>query len=199
MAISSRRLMLRLGVKLMLFSAAAAVLYVLLSSIDKPDDAGQAANIAPLRIPIPEPSTPNPQRVVWAGGNIILIRRDAALLAALQHHTKRLHDPDSRSARQPPAISGPGRALRPELFIAYDRGTDMGCPLRWVPAGHPAAPLQPWPGGFRDNCRGSWYDAAGRVLSGQEAKRNLDIPPYRYLAGGLLEIGGSGDNAAPAR
>jgi len=198
MADSSRRLLLRVSVKLILLTAAAVVLYILLSSINTLDESEPEKRIAPLRVPLPESASTNPQRLLWAGGNLILIRRDAALLDTLQQHDKLLSDPRSLSAKQPSAITGPGRSLRPELFLAYDRGTDMGCPLNWIPAGNQSAPLQPWPGGFRDNCRGSWYDAAGRVFKGQEAQRNLDIPPYHLLEGGLLEIGVSGDNAALA-
>ena len=47
--------------------------------------------------------------------------------------------------------------------------------------------------------RGSWYDAAGRVLRGQEAGRNLDIPPYRLLTPDLLEVGVNGDNPASVK
>jgi len=198
MADTSRRLLLRVLVKLMLLCAAAIAIYVLLSSIDSADEDKPSQPIATLRVPLPTAATANPQRLVWAGGNLILLHRGPALLDALPRHDGRLFDPGSLSAKQPAAMTGPGRSLRPDLFLAYDRGTDMGCPLNWIPAGDTTAPLQPWPGGLRDNCRGSWYDAAGRVFKGQEAQRNLDIPPYRLLEGGLLEIGVSGDNAAPA-
>jgi len=198
MADSSRRLLLRLSVKLMLASAVAITIYVLFSSIQSTDESEPELSIAALRFQLPDTPQSNPQRIAWSGGNLILIVRNDSLLASLKQHEERLLDPHSLTAHQPAVIHNPERAIQPQLFLAFDRGTDMGCPLNWVPAGNREAPLQPWPGGFRDNCRGSWYDAAGRVFKGQEAQRNLDIPPYRLLEGGLLEIGVSGDNAAPA-
>lgn len=194
---SSRRLILRVGVKLMLLFSVASTLYVLLAGIDNqevhtPDTAHQ-----PLQRRLSQIPQTNPQRLIWSGGNLILIWRDEALLNSLHLHEAQLRDPYSRSDHQSHVPPSPARSLKPGIFIAFDRGTDMGCPLSWIPAGHNEAPRQPWPGGFRDNCRGSWYDAAGRVFRNQEASRNLDIPQYHYLDDDLLEVGRSGDNAAP--
>jgi ubiquinol-cytochrome c reductase iron-sulfur subunit len=182
----------------MLFFAFITTLYVLISGIGNHSEQTQHIQHPPVRISLSQVSESTPQRVVWAGGNLILIRRNEALLNRLPHHNEQLLDPQSLSADQPTTLPSPERSLRPDIFLAFDRGTDMGCPLNWVPAGHRKAPLQPWPGGFRDNCRGSWYDAAGRVFREQEAQRNLSIPQYRIVGEDLLEVGGSGDNAAPA-
>lgn len=195
---SSRRLILRVSVKLMLLFMAITMLFVLLSSIERDDSENVGVSIPPLRLQLPDKPETNPRRIPWAGGNLIMIWRDATLLNSLTQHDSELLEPLFQPAHQSTERSHPGHATHPEIFIAFDRGTDMGCPLNWIPAGNHDAPLQPWPGGFRDNCRGSWYDAAGRVFKGQEAQRNLDIPPYRLLEGGLLEIGVSRDNAAPA-
>ena len=181
----------------MLFFAFGASLYVLLAGIDNGSEHDNRTSPSPIRIDLSQLPASNPQRITWSGGGLILIRRDKAQLESLTGREGRLEDPQSLRAQQPDALPSPARSLRPDIFLAYDRGTDMGCPLNWMPPGHRDAPLQPWPGGFRDNCRGSWYDAAGRVLRDQEAKRNLDIPPHRYSAENLLEVGGSGDNAAP--
>lgn len=84
-----------------------------------------------------------------------------------------------------------------EIYIAFDRGTGMGCPLQWFPASTrlPDAPIQPWPGGLRDSCDGSWYDMTGKVFKGQAATGNLESPAYR-ITGELLEIGTNSDNPA---
>lgn len=84
-----------------------------------------------------------------------------------------------------------------EIYIAFDRGTGLGCPLQWFPPSSSLAdaPLQPWPGGLRDSCDGSWYDASGKVFEGQAATGDLQSPPYR-ITGELLEIGASSDNPA---
>jgi len=195
---SSRRLILRVGVKLMLLFSAIIVLFVLLSSIRNHDNENVGVTIPPIRLQLSDTLETNPRRIPWAGGNLIMVWRDASLLSSLTQHDSLLVEPHFPSVHQSTEHIEPVRATHPEIFVAFDRGTDMGCPLNWIPAGNHDAPLQPWPGGFRDNCRGSWYDAAGRVFKGQEAQRNLDIPPYRLLEGGLLEIGVSGDNAALA-
>jgi ubiquinol-cytochrome c reductase iron-sulfur subunit len=195
---SLRRLQLRVAVKLMLLVTVATVLYILLASTDKPEESPEG--IAPLQIALDrEAMAGTLQRIRWGGGNLLLIRRNSPLLASLAANEAELLDPHSGSARQPAGLSNPGRARHPEWFLAFDRGSDMGCPLRWVAAGAADAPLQPWPGGLRDNCRGSWYDAAGRVFRNQEAKRNLDIPPYRLLRENLLEVGINGDNPASVK
>jgi ubiquinol-cytochrome c reductase iron-sulfur subunit len=190
-----RRLFLRLAVKLLFLLGISAFIYILFASSGEQTRTEQP-HPPTLRLPITQSG--QFQRIPWPGGNLLLLQRSETELAQLNRHNDRLLDPDSISARQPANLPSPGRSLRPELFIAFDRGTDLGCPLQWVAAGTPpAAPLQPWPGGFRDTCSDSWYDAAGRVFKGQGATRNLDIPDYR-LDGELLEIGTSGDNPVPA-
>lgn len=194
----SKRLFLRVSVKLMLLVGIGITAYALLSSVaqqpDAPDDAPQ-----PLRIPLNAESSTVMNRIAWEGGNLVMVRRSPAQLSALSQHQSALLDPDSRDARQPEGLPASSRSFAPSVFIAYDRGTDMGCPLNWVGPGDHSAPHQPWPGGFRDTCRGSWYDAAGRVFRGQQASRNLDIPPYRVIGPDLLEIGGNGDNPASTK
>ncbi len=193
-----KRLFLRLAVKLLFLIGIAVSLYILFASTG-----GQTPSTAtlpqPLRLSL-TPTQDNPVRhIPWQGGNLLLLQRTPTELAQLGQYDQLLLDPGSLHARQPATLSSPGRSLHPEFFLAFDRGTDLGCPLQWVAAGAAGKtpPIQPWPGGFRDSCGGSWYDAAGRVFRGQSASRNLDIPDYR-LEGDLLEIGSRGDNPAPA-
>lgn len=83
-------------------------------------------------------------------------------------------------------------------YLFYDRGGDLGCPLAWYPAKNREAPQQPWPGGFRDQCSGVWYHYDGHPVEEGSSRSPLQGPPYRLLPGNLLEVGISGDNAAPA-
>lgn len=190
------RLLLRVSVKLLFLFSLGIVAYTLLSSLIT--ERGEPLAAPPLLFQVEALSDNQALRIAWAGGNLILVKRSEATLAALQSATDKLQDPLSYQASQPEGLPAHTRSLQPALFLAFDRGTDMGCPITWVAAGNREAPQQPWPGGFRDQCRGSWYDAAGRVFKAQQAGRNLDIPPYRYRGKDLLEIGLSGDNAAPA-
>jgi ubiquinol-cytochrome c reductase iron-sulfur subunit len=190
-----RRLFLRLAVKLLFLLGVLAFIYILFAATGE-ETGTTASRKTPLQVTIPQSG--QFQRIPWQGGNILLLRRNKELLTQLNRHNAQLLDPDSIAAHQPANLPSPGRSLRPELFVAFDRGTDLGCPLQWIAPDNPRkAPLQPWPGGFRDTCGGSWYDAAGRVFKGQNATRNLDIPDYR-LDGVLLEIGTNGDNPVPA-
>jgi ubiquinol-cytochrome c reductase iron-sulfur subunit len=194
---SPRRLLLRVAVKLLFLIGIGISIYILFASTGEQSPIKPTLP-APLRIPLAQMNGNTFQRLPWQGGNLLLLRRTPGELAQLGSHDEQLLNPDSVHAHQPPALPSPARSLYPELFIAFDRGTDLGCPLQWIAAGAAdGAPIQPWPGGFRDSCAGSWYDAAGRVFKGQAAKRNLEIPAYR-IDGELLEIGTRGDNPAPA-
>lgn len=192
-----RRLLLRLSVKFLFLAAAILSGYVLFSSTEKPQKHAEPVNLLQVELAPVERTTVT--RRQWAGGNLILLQRPHPTPAVKEALEAKLLDPLSQSARQPTGLSKRGRSRQSGLFLAYDRGTDMGCPLEWVPGGNRQAPHQPWPGGFRDSCRGSWYDAAGRVFKGQEAQRNLDIPPYRLVKPDLLEVGINGDNPASVK
>jgi hypothetical protein len=168
-----RRLLLRIGVKLMFLIAIVFSIYVLFASIDERDQSpGERSQL--LRIRLSDLATNEFQRIPWQSGNLILLRGNAEF---------------------------PGKLADPRyIFIAFDRGSGLGCPLQWVPPATSAenAPLRPWPGGLRDSCDGTWYDTAGRVFSGQAVTDNLESPAYR-LVGELLEIGTNSDNPLPAK
>lgn len=192
-----RRLLLRLGVKLMGLSALLLSVYILIASVS--DNVGTPEpETAPLQIDLAALNGATFSRIPWSGGNLLLLRRNTAQLESLPGLKTQLLDPQSRHAEQPPGLPAPQRSHLPDYFLAYDKGGDMGCPLNWIPAGDRTAPQQPWPGGFRDSCQGAWYDAAGRVFRNQQASRNLTVPPHRLIGPDLLEVGVNGDNPASA-
>lgn len=115
------------------------------------------------------------QKLTWNGRRILILHRDAAMLAALPE-ADALYDPNSRFDRRPRGFTEGHRGRVPEWLVVYAESTDLGCDLDVVPP--PAAP-EDWTGGLRDRCRGGRYDFAGRVYKGQPAMRNLEIPPYR--------------------
>lgn len=127
------------------------------------------------------------QQQDWNGQRVLVFRRDAVMIKALQQSNTNLLDSHSRHSRQPSGAHEQSRSMLAEYFIALDYGTDLGCPLTYVAAEIPVE-ISPWRGGFRDQCRGSWYDLAGRVYRGQQAKRNLEVPPYR-INGDVLILG----------
>ncbi len=158
----SRRLVLRVTLKLFGLTALLFIVYILFSA----DDEGEAPapTLVPLLLELDTLQPAQPQRLEWAGGPLQLLRM---------------------TDKAPPRVF-------------YDRGGKLGCPLSWQPPGTAAAPQQPWPGGFRDQCNSVWYRYDGKVLPEQATGQNLQTPPYRITQGDLLEIGVNGDNAAPA-
>jgi hypothetical protein len=158
----SRRLILRVGIKLLSLTALLATAFILFSGGDK--SATPAPAIPPLRVELSTLQPAQAQRLAWAGGALQLLRMS----------------PDEA----------------PYLF--RDRGGNLNCPLSWHPPGAPQAPHHPWPGGFRDQCSGTWYRYDGQPLPGQTTRHGLQTVPYRLRDGHLLVTDGSGDNATPA-
>jgi len=128
--------------------------------------------------------------VEWRGKPVWVVRRTAAMLAALTGHDAGLADPDSKKDQQPAYAANPARALRPELFVAIGICTHLGCSPSDAPQGsaNPSLPAD-WPGGFFCPCHGSSFDGAGRVFKNKPAPTNLEIPPHRYASDTRLVIG----------
>ena len=129
--------------------------------------------------------------VAWRGQPVWVLRRTAAMLAALQGHDAELADPLSRRSLQPAALGGrPERSLQPEVFVAVGICTHLGCSPQAVAAGsgHPGLP-DDWPGGFFCPCHGSTFDGAGRVYRNKPAPTNLTVPPHHYAGATRLVIG----------
>ncbi len=76
------------------------------------------------------------------------------------------------------------RVQRDEWLVVVGICTFHGCLLLGQ---EPTSRRGRWDGWFCPCCA-SAYDTSGRVRIGP-AKRNLDIPPYEFIADGLVEIG----------
>ena len=90
-------------------------------------------------------------------------------------------------SREPDYARNPGRARRPEWFVAVGLCTHLGCIPTYMP--EPGSVQSDWPGGFYCPCHGSKFDLAGRVSKGSPAPTNLVIPPYRFEGDERLVIG----------
>jgi len=119
-----------------------------------------------------------------------VVRRTAAMLAAVAGHDAQLVDPQSARDQQPDYARNAARAINPEVFVAVGICTHLGCSPTAVAAesGNQGVPSD-WPGGFYCPCHGSTFDAAGRVFKNKPAPTNLEIPPYRYLSETRIVIG----------
>jgi ubiquinol-cytochrome c reductase iron-sulfur subunit len=137
--------------------------------------------------------------VEWRGKPVWVMRRTAAMLAALRDHDAELADPQSLRSVQPAAARNPTRSLQPEVLVAVGICTHLGCSPTAVPAdsANPAVG-EHWAGGFFCPCHGSTFDLAGRVYRNKPAPTNLDIPPHRYLSPTRIEIGEESPGAATA-
>jgi len=181
---NEKRLLLRAILKLMTAVALIVSAAVLVSGLF--GGGGERASTR-LRVALGELAPGELRRIEWAGRPLLLLHRDAAMLAALRDPAQSagLRDADGDWSEQPEGLPAETRSRQPEYFVALAVGSDLGCALRWLPAGGEFRG-RPWPGGFADTCRGSRYDLAGRVFDDQQAQRNLQVPDYRIDGGALL-------------
>lgn len=72
----------------------------------------------------------------------------------------------------------------PQWLIVVGVCTHLGC----IPQGQKLGQQRGSYGGWFCSCHGSQYDTAGRVRIGP-APANLEVPPYHFVSGTLVEIG----------
>lgn len=111
--------------------------------------------------------------VHWLGRNIVIRRRSRTMLAALDTDTPRLKDPASTDSNQPGFARNEYRSRKPEVFVAYNNCTHLGCEVNVVD--HDGV-------GFKCPCHQSDYDYAGRVMIGAAAPLNLEVPWYEFTS-----------------
>lgn len=170
-ASTARRLWLTRAIKVMGLALIGGFGYVLYATL--PSSAPRPAP-PELRVSLRDLSDGTVLTLRWGERPIIVLHRTPAMVASLERHDDLVH---------------PAPVAHTAYFVAIDRGTDLGCPLRYIPPGADDTPRRPWPGGFRDSCGGSWYDAAGRVFKGQSATADLQLPPYHVTADDTLILG----------
>jgi len=128
--------------------------------------------------------------VEWRGKPVYVLHRTDTQVADLPKLDDNLKDPSSAASDQPAYISGEGRSLRPELFVAVGLCTHLGCAPKFRPeVGAADLGGDDWLGGFFCPCHGSKFDLAGRVFQGVPASANLVIPPYSFEGNNVLVIG----------
>ncbi len=181
------RLRLRVAAKLMLALGFLAVMYVVLSMVFSSDESTRV--VPTQRVDISRLTPGQTHIVLWEGRPVIVYRRTAADIEALQNSTAALDDPQSKRSRQPDWAKNSLRSREAEWFVGIGVGTDFSCPVELLPVGGEQFKDKPWLGGFVDSCRGSRYDLAGRVFESQFADRNLIVPQYR-INNGILLLGG---------
>lgn len=172
-------LRLRVAVKAMALLLIAGFAYLLLSFAHSPDPqrsnpltALGVADLAPGELSVVE----------WDGRRVIILHRTPEMVSGL------IEAGEEQEPDPPAGVHRLHRAQLPEFLVVVGHGVPSGCPVEYVPPGpRSAAPLSPWPGGFRDPCSGNWYDAAGRDVAGVVA--SLRIPPHHFPTRDTLVIG----------
>jgi ubiquinol-cytochrome c reductase iron-sulfur subunit len=178
-----KRLLYRALLKLLIVVAAAAAIYVMWGSLFSSD----GSDGVEYQVDLSGLAAGRSEVVERGGRRYIIVHRDVAMVRALHNADEgALLKPRSPWDHQPRGVDPVLRSFTPDYFVASDYGTDLNCPLKFDGL-LPTADDQGWRGGFRDTCRGSKYDLAGRVLKGQQAQRNLEIPDYR-IEGDTLYI-----------
>lgn len=170
-----RRFYLRVVVKLMLLIFIIALLTTFVRSISTNT---QSAGSNRVSIDLSPLQTGQSMRYDWHGKRVFILKRDVIDVTNMQSLNIELLDPDSRHSRQPATTENRLRSVHPGYFVVLDYGTDLNCGLDYLNKNQAGPEGRVWLGGFKDLCRGSWYDLTGRVYKGQQAKRNLTIPVY---------------------
>ena len=171
-----RRLRLRVLAKFMLATAAFGVAFVAFAFFFSGND--ERPRVPSLSVDVHDMQPGDTQRILWERRPVIIHRRTTASIAMLDSPAAtaagRLEDPDSRRSEQPEALRNARRSMEPEWFVAIALGMDQGCPVSMAGDSARDEPM------FVDECRGSRYDGAGRVLAGQYADRNLSVPAHAF-------------------
>lgn len=145
---------------------------------------------APVEVPIDKLEPGQQITVEWRSKPVWVLRRTPEMVAQLEKNAALLEDPESKSAKQPDYVKGPGRSIKPEIFVAIGVCTHLGCtPTLKRDVGAASDMGADWPGGYYCPCHNSRFDLAARVFKGSPAPTNLAIPPYRYLSDAVLVIG----------
>ena len=145
---------------------------------------------APVEFDISKMEAGQQVTIEWRGKPVWILKRTPEMMKNLQGHDPILVDPESKSAQQPPYVKGPGRSIKPEVFVVEGVCTHLGCsPTLKKEIGAASDMGADWPGGYYCPCHNSRFDLAARVYKGSPAPTNLPVPPHRYASETLLVIG----------
>jgi ubiquinol-cytochrome c reductase iron-sulfur subunit len=145
---------------------------------------------APVEFDISKMESGQQVTIEWRGKPVWILKRTPEMVKNLQGHDQILVDPESKSAQQPPYVKGPGRSIKPGVFVVEGVCTHLGCsPTLKKEIGAASDMGGDWPGGYYCPCHNSRFDLAARVFKGSPAPSNLPVPPHRYASETLLVIG----------
>ena len=128
--------------------------------------------------------------VEWRGKPVWILKRTPEMVEKLKGHDDALVDPESKASKQPDYVKGPGRSIKPEVFVVEGVCTHLGCsPTLKKEIGAASDMGADWPGGYYCPCHNSRFDLAARVFKGSPAPSNMAVPPHRFVNEAMLVIG----------
>lgn len=128
--------------------------------------------------------------IEWRGKPVWILRRTPEMVGRLEKNAPLLTDPDSKASKQPDYVKGPGRSIKPEVFVVEGVCTHLGCsPTLKKEVGAASDMGADWPGGYYCPCHNSRFDLAARVFKGSPAPTNMTVPPHRYASDAVVVIG----------
>ncbi|MFA5530338.1 MAG: ubiquinol-cytochrome c reductase iron-sulfur subunit [Thiohalomonadaceae bacterium] len=155
----------------------------------QPSARAQAAG-APVEADVSKLEPGQMMTVEWRGKPVWIVRRTEQNLKDLPSLDGELLDPASEDTQQPDNCKNLGRSLRPEYAVIVGICTHLGCSPTYRPdVGAADLGGADWKGGFFCPCHGSKFDLAGRVYKGVPAPKNLEVPPYTFLADTRILVG----------
>jgi ubiquinol-cytochrome c reductase iron-sulfur subunit len=126
----------------------------------------------------------------WRGKPVWVLRRTPEMVTRLAQNAPLLADPESGASKQPDYVKGPGRSIKPEVFIVEGVCTHLGCsPTLKKEVGAASDMGGDWPGGYYCPCHNSRFDLSARVFKGSPAPTNMTVPPHRYASDSVVVIG----------
>jgi ubiquinol-cytochrome c reductase iron-sulfur subunit len=145
---------------------------------------------APVEFDISKMEAGQQVTVEWRGKPVWVLKRTPEMLEQLPKHDGLLVDPESKDAEQPDYVKGPGRSIKPEVFVVTGVCTHLGCsPTLKKEIGAASDMGAEWPGGYYCPCHNSRFDLSARVFKGSPAPKNLVVPPHRYVSDAVIVIG----------
>lgn len=175
---NSRRLTLRLLIKMMIWFAIAVALWVLFAPFS--NTTSRKSITEAVMVDVSDMKPGEVKVVEWAGRPLIIAFRLTEWEATLSNASENyFRDPLGDSSVQPEFARNALRSSTANWFVAIGLGTGMGCALTYQPPSSVQFNGEDWSGGFVDACDASRFDLSGRVFTRQSATKNLSIPHWQ--------------------
>ncbi len=151
--------------------------------VDSMNPAADTLAMSTIEVDVSSLKAGQAMTVMWRGKPVFIRHRTQAEIEdARKTGEGELKDPQSDAARVANSTFG-GQAM-PEWLVMVGSCTHLGC----IPLGQKPTDAKGEYGGWFCPCHGSQYDTSGRIRKGP-APRNLEVPPYAFIAANKIKIG----------